>query len=90
LESGLISRNSGLNSYASWYQIPDWHTAIDQGFAEASFPGAARRGAEILAAQASKNQVLPWEVACLYLYAGDKGQALDWLERAYEERDATK
>jgi Tfp pilus assembly protein PilF len=69
------------------YQIPDLDSALDRGFAEAGFPGAARRGAEILAARARENLAFPTAVAQLYLYGGDKGHALEWLERAYEARD---
>jgi TolB-like protein/Tfp pilus assembly protein PilF/predicted Ser/Thr protein kinase len=69
------------------YQIPDLDSALDRGFAEAGFPGAARRGAEILAVRARENLALPTEVVQLYLYAGDKDHALEWLERAYEARD---
>ncbi|MGA2361465.1 MAG: protein kinase [Candidatus Aminicenantales bacterium] len=68
-------------------QIPDLDSALDRGFAEAGFPGAARRGAEILAVRARENLAFPTEVAPLYIYAGDKDHALEWLERAYEARD---
>ncbi len=68
-------------------QIPDLNLALDRGFAAAGFPGAARVGAEILAARVRGNLALPTEVAELYIFAGDKDHVLEWLERAYEARD---
>jgi len=78
---------AALKDYLKPRQIPDLDPALDRGFAEARFPGAARRGAEILAARAHENLAFPTEVAPLYIYAGDKGHALEWLDRAYEARD---
>ncbi len=36
-----------------------------------------------------RNFVLPGTIALVYTGLGDKEQALDWLERAFEERDAS-
>ena len=69
------------------HQIPDLDSALDRGFAAAGLPGAARVGAEILAARARENLAFPTEVAELYLFAGDKDHVMEWLERAYEARD---
>ena len=33
--------------------------------------------------------VSPWGLASIYSRLGEEGQALDWLERAYEEHDST-
>ena len=40
-----------------------------------------------LAARSKLSYVLPTEIARLYAYAGEKERALDWLEKAYQERD---
>jgi len=68
-------------------QIPDLDSALSRGFAAAGLPGAARAGAEILAAHVRDNLASPTEIAELYLFAGDKDHVLEWLERAYESRD---
>ncbi len=73
--------------YFKLYGISELDSALDGGFADAGFRGAMKRCAEALAAQAADKGVLPTDVATLYAYAGDKVHALDWLERAYEERD---
>jgi hypothetical protein len=43
--------------------------------------------ADTLAARSRKTLVLPWDVATLYAYAGDKDRCLEWLDRAYVVRD---
>ena len=68
-------------------QVPGMATALDRGLAEAGFRGAAKRGAETLAAHAGDSWFSPVAVANLYAWAEDKEHALDWLERGYESRD---
>ena len=41
--------------------------------------------AEMLSERSKQTYVQPTRVADLYLYAGDKDWALDWLEKAYEQ-----
>jgi len=69
------------------YQLPGLESAFDRGFAEAGLAGAAKRGAEILAVAARENRAYPTDIAFLYIFAGDKPHALEWLERGYEARD---
>jgi hypothetical protein len=45
------------------------------------------RAAELLVERSRVKFVLPTDIAYLYLSAGDREQALAWLERAYEARD---
>lgn len=74
--------------------------ALDKGFAEAGFRGAARHLAlleESLAGQSSgrgettyatgQGNISPYDVALNYSYAQDKEQALKWLERCYEVKE---
>jgi serine/threonine-protein kinase len=61
--------------------------ALDAGYAEAGYRGAMRRVADTLAARARSGGVGWLQVAGLYVRAGDDGQALQWIERAYEGRD---
>jgi len=37
--------------------------------------------------QSNRGEFSPVRTACLYLAVGEKQRALDWLEKAYEERD---
>jgi hypothetical protein len=44
---------------------------------------------EVLLKRAGRQFVSPYGVASYFAVAGDLPQALDWLERAYEQRDGT-
>jgi TolB-like protein len=63
--------------------------ALTQGYAQSGYRGAMRRAADLLAARARKTYVLPSDVAGLYVMAGEKAQALAWLEKGFEVRDPT-
>ncbi len=59
--------------------------ALERGAARDGFRGAMRLGADSLALKSIRN---PLEVAAMYAAAGDKGRALDWLEKAYQEHSS--
>jgi len=61
--------------------------ALTQGYAQSGYRGAMRRAADIRAARSRKTYVLPCDVAMLYVWAGEKAQALAWLEKGLEVRD---
>ena len=61
--------------------------ALTQGYAQSGYSGAMRRAADILAARSRKTYVGPGDVATLYAMAGDKAQALTWLEKGLEVHD---
>jgi TolB-like protein/tetratricopeptide (TPR) repeat protein/predicted Ser/Thr protein kinase len=62
--------------------------ALEQGYAESGYAGAQRRLADVLSARFGRQgNVSAYYVANLYLRAGDKERTLQWLERAYGERD---
>jgi len=58
--------------------------ALEQGNADGGYTEAMRRAAEALAARA--NPAYAMRIATLYTFADEKERALDWLEKAYEER----
>jgi serine/threonine-protein kinase len=79
---------AGIRDYLTgFYGVPDPGPLLDRAFAEGGFRAAAKEAAEALAARATKVEAVPFEVAELYALAGEKVQALDWLERAYQARD---
>jgi TolB-like protein len=61
--------------------------ALTRGYAEAGYTGAMRRLAELAAARSRKTHTLAMTVAMLYLRAGENDLALEWLERAFADRD---
>lgn len=68
--------------------LGDTETAgtLQLGYAQRGYTGAMRLAAETLAARSQLTYVPPTQVARLYAHAADKDQALQWLEKAYEER----
>ncbi len=61
--------------------------ALERGYAEAGYTRAMSLAAETLAARSRTTFVPPSHVADLFAAAGENDQALEWLERGYDERD---
>ncbi|MBZ5722122.1 MAG: protein kinase [Acidobacteriia bacterium] len=60
--------------------------ALQRGYLDTGYSGTMRRAAEALTARSHSTYVQPTQIARLYAHAGDKDHALEWLEKAYEER----
>ncbi|MGC1449567.1 MAG: protein kinase [Candidatus Sulfotelmatobacter sp.] len=63
--------------------------AMEQGFRSAGWKGALTRGIETLQAQRKTGYSSAYTIATLYADLGDKDQAFQWLNSAYQERDAS-
>ncbi len=61
--------------------------AVAHGNAEGGYPGSMTRLAETLAARAGTAYVPPEMVARLFMYAGQTGRALEWLEKGFQARE---
>jgi TolB-like protein len=61
--------------------------ALALGYAEAGYSGALSRVAETLVARSRTTYVTSWQIGTLYTRAGKNDEALEWLEKAYEEHD---
>ena len=59
---------------------------LQRGYAAAGYSGAMHVAAETLGERSHRTYVQPTQIARLYAHAGDKDHALEWLEKAYEER----
>lgn len=66
---------------------PEAEEALARGYAAGGYPEAMRLTAETLAALSRTTHVQPTDIASLYAYAGNSDRALEWLEKAHEERD---
>jgi len=66
---------------------PGVEAVLDRGYAEGGLRTALKRMAEYLAGLTKTTFVLPLDIAIPFCLAGEKGPALDWLERGYEGRD---
>ena len=62
-------------------------TAWTRGNAEGGYRAAMHRGAETLGARPGVPDRMPFTVADLYAFAGDRDHTLEWLERAYQAHD---
>jgi len=62
--------------------------ALKCGNQEGGYPMALQRVAELLVARSDTSFVTPWQIATLYTRAGKNHKALDWLEKAFQDRDA--
>jgi hypothetical protein len=62
--------------------------ALERGVVEAGYAGAQRRLAEIWSARVGKPGGVPAiDLARRWRDAGNRDRAIEWLERAYEDRD---
>jgi len=59
---------------------------LQRGYTAAGYSRAMRVAAETLGERSHRTYVQPTQIARLYAHAGDKDHALEWLEKAYEER----
>ena len=59
--------------------------ALQSGYAAGGYLLAMREAAEVLSERSRRSYVQPTQIARLYAHAGNKDQALQWLEKAYEE-----
>ncbi len=63
-------------------------SALERGHAEDGYAGAERRLADVLAGRFGKpGGTGAFHMANLYIHAGDRARAVEWLERACELRD---
>ena len=61
---------------------------LKRGNQEGGYRMALQRVAELLISRSDTNFITPWQIATLYTRAGKNNEALDWLEKAYQDRDA--
>jgi TolB-like protein/predicted Ser/Thr protein kinase len=61
--------------------------AMAQGYEEDGYSGAMRSAAETMAAFAKQTYISPYIIAGMYVFAEDKDNTMEWLEKAYEMRD---
>jgi serine/threonine protein kinase/Tfp pilus assembly protein PilF len=82
--------NEALEIWRASYEAKGDHEAVEalaRGFAEGGYQGALRRVAEAFVARSRTTYVTPWQIGTLYIRAGMKKEALDYLEKAYEAHD---
>ena len=73
--------------YRAIYGDLDPSGVLDRTYSANGYAAAMGGAAELLVARSQSKFVLPTDIAALYLSAGNREQALAWLERGYEVRD---
>jgi tetratricopeptide (TPR) repeat protein len=79
-----------LEAAAAFYAALEFtpvQEALKQGAASGGFHEAMKQAADAWATFADEMYVPSVEVAIMYAFAGENGQALDWLKRGFEARD---
>ncbi len=61
--------------------------ALTRGYEKAGYTGAMNSAAEVWEKLSNVTYVLPWLIAELYAYAGNKDKTMDWLEKGVEAHD---
>jgi TolB-like protein len=61
--------------------------ALRRGYAEGGYSGAMRRGAKMLASRSLVCHVPGVRIARLYAHAGENDRAMEWLQKAFEQRE---
>jgi len=69
-------------------RILEFSTAMEQGFRLGGWKGALEKGIELKKRQRKTGYSSALDIARLYADLGDKDQAFQWLNTAYQERDA--
>jgi TolB-like protein/Tfp pilus assembly protein PilF/predicted Ser/Thr protein kinase len=74
---------------AAWAALDDRQmlAAFAEGAERGGYRGALRHAADTFAARSLAQNTAPLAIAVLYLRAGDKERALEWLERSFTARD---
>ena len=75
---GVLSGNQNESEFAS---------ALEQGFRSAGWKGALTKGIETRQAQRKTGYSSAYGIAIMYAELGEKDQAFQWLNTAYQERD---
>ena len=78
---------SEAQEYFTAQEMGDVTEALARGYSKAGYREAMRQGAKTLEDRSKKTYVLSTRIALLYAHAGEKDQALDWLEKACKARE---
>ena len=69
--------------------IPEMLGALGRAYAVSGKRDKAKKVLDELKERATRSYVPPYRIATVYNGLGEKDQAFEWLERAYEERSGS-
>jgi serine/threonine protein kinase len=61
--------------------------AMAQGYEEDGYSGAMTSAAKTMVEFSKQTYISPYSISKMYAFAGDKDNAMEWLEKGYEMRD---
>jgi tetratricopeptide (TPR) repeat protein len=67
---------------------PDLAASVGEDYKKSGYAGVLQSWVEGLIEVSKRRYVSPYDIAQTYARLGEKEQAIAWLERAYNERDA--
>jgi serine/threonine-protein kinase len=73
---------------AMFEAFPEITELLDDTYKKEGYEGAMRHVAQILEAVKEQEYFPPTNIAKYYAYAGDKDKAIEYLQKAYEDRDS--
>ena len=76
-----------LKAYYESNDLEEGIKALTRGYEKAGYQGAMKSAAEMWEELAQVTYIIPWNIAEVYAYAGNKEKTLDWLEKGFEVRD---
>jgi tetratricopeptide (TPR) repeat protein len=75
-----------LNSLKMTGTAPEVVASLRHAYTVSGWKGDWRKALELAMAKPSRNPVFPYLIARIYARLGEHAQALQWLEKAYQER----
>ena len=87
-KKGLYEESlSEAKAFFTGLGLPEIAEVMARGYEQDGYSGAMRIAAETLVAFSQETYISPWFISFVYSFAGEKEQAVKWLERAYEMKD---
>lgn len=79
---------AAARNYFSSIREQDFAAALGPVRGEAAYRTAMHRVAQLMAAQSKRRHIPAVRIARMYAHAGDKDTAMQWLEKAYQNRES--
>jgi len=82
--------DKALQTWKKYFDVRNDQEALNvlnAGEKEGGYSLALQRVAELMIERSKTSFVTPWQIATLYTRAGMKEEALNWLDKAFEEHD---
>ena len=79
--------DEALENWIKSFKSTEVKKVFNEGYTEAGYIGAMRKGSDFLVIRSKTTYVNPVEIVMGYIMAGENERALEWIEHAYEEHN---